>query len=176
MRFWVDFAAWFPFDWIVLWSFNAAQSDNFHRWLGMLTLLRLVSLRRFANVQHTSSFDTDRVKCSCRINFLPYHIVLVSTDGCHLAYTVPSVFALVFKRIVFALGIVLTQRYLCSQHAAFCSQLCCPYTKNVLALSGVTNRSYCTLQQPDHMVCCSLDSHCASYLSHPASCNDLSQI
>ena len=45
MRFWVDFAAWFPFDWIVLWSFNAAQSDNFHRWLGMLTLLRLVSLK-----------------------------------------------------------------------------------------------------------------------------------
>ncbi len=43
-RFWVDFAAWFPFDWIVLWSFDAAQSDNFHRWLGVLTLLRMVCL------------------------------------------------------------------------------------------------------------------------------------
>lgn len=41
-RFWVDFAAWFPFDWIVLWCFNAAESDNFHRWLGLLTLLRMV--------------------------------------------------------------------------------------------------------------------------------------
>ena len=34
--------AWFPFDWIVLWSFDAAKSDNFHRWLGLLTLLRMV--------------------------------------------------------------------------------------------------------------------------------------
>ena len=41
-RFWVDFAAWFPFDWIVLWSFDAAKADNFHRWLGLLTLLRMV--------------------------------------------------------------------------------------------------------------------------------------
>ena len=41
-RFWVDFAAWFPFDWIVLWSFDAAKADHFHRWLGLLTLLRMV--------------------------------------------------------------------------------------------------------------------------------------
>lgn len=44
-RFWVDFAAWFPFDWIVLWCFDAAQSNNFHRWLGLLTLLRMVHPR-----------------------------------------------------------------------------------------------------------------------------------
>ena len=41
-RFWVDLAAWFPFDWIVLWCFDAAKSDNFHRWLGVLTMLRMV--------------------------------------------------------------------------------------------------------------------------------------
>lgn len=34
--------AWFPFDWIVLWAENASISDNFHRWLGLLTLLRMV--------------------------------------------------------------------------------------------------------------------------------------
>ncbi|KAL3130260.1 hypothetical protein ABBQ38_008093 [Trebouxia sp. C0009 RCD-2024] len=45
-RFWVDFAAWFPFDWIVLWCFDAAKSDNFHRWLGVLTLLRMLRMYR----------------------------------------------------------------------------------------------------------------------------------
>ena len=60
MRFWVDFAAWFPFDWIVLWSFNAAQSDNFHRWLGMLTLLRLVSQKLTVQVQSILCID---VRC-----------------------------------------------------------------------------------------------------------------
>ncbi|DBA89172.1 TPA: hypothetical protein ACH3X1_016329 [Trebouxia sp. C0004] len=45
-RFWVDFAAWFPFDWIVLWCFDAAQSNNFHRWLGLLTLLRMLRMYR----------------------------------------------------------------------------------------------------------------------------------
>lgn len=42
VRFWVDFMAWFPFDWIVLWTEDPSISDNFHRWLGLLTLLRMV--------------------------------------------------------------------------------------------------------------------------------------